>query len=160
MSTPPSPCFGLSPIWKEWLVSLNVPCRFHLNREHVIPRSIISDRSITEAPHNIIGFPSRLNSRRSNFKYTDSKKMGMPIWPCDNCRNPSCPLMGKLNKEGFTPPSIYKPIIGASVLRSLYNHPEVIELVHAEVLDIGIALEWTNNGYEDLPVPIKDVFRA
>lgn len=141
-------------------MSLNLPCRVTLNREHVIPRSIISDRSVTEAPHNIIGFPVKLNNKRANLRYTDSKKNGLSVWPCESCRNPSCPLMGKINRDGFTPPAIYKPIIGASILRSLYNHPEVIEIVHAEVLDLGLALDWTNNGYEDLPREIKDVFQA
>lgn len=151
---------ALSNVWTDYLTSLDIPCRYHLNREHVIPRSIIHNRLITEAPHNIIGFPARLNSKRSNFKYTDSKEAGIFVWPCDNCRNPSCPLLGKLNKDGFTPPAIYKPIIGASILRSLYNHPDVVDVVHSEVLDLGLALEWTNNGYEDLPATIKEIFRA
>lgn len=158
MTTPPPTGFALSPIWREWILSLNLPCRVTLNREHIIPRSVISDRRITEAPHNIIGFPVRLNSRRSNMKYADSKLMGMPIWPCEDCRNPSCPLMGKINRDGFTPPAIYKPIIGASVLRSLYTFPDIVDIVHTEVLDLGTALDWTNDGYEDLPKDIKEIF--
>lgn len=149
----------LSPIWATWLSSLDLPCRVHLNREHVIPRSILP-RHITEQPHNIIGFPAHLNSKRSNYKYTESDKPGLPIWPCTTCRNPGCPLMGKLNKEGFTPPAIYKPVIGASILRSMYNNPEIVDVVHTQVLDLGLALKWTNNGYEDLPSSIKQIFCA
>lgn len=154
--------FALNPVWNSWVTSQHLPCqgRIRLNREHVIPRSLIHSKNITEATHNIIGFPVHLNSKRSNIRYTDSKKPGMPIWPCKTCREPHCPLMGKLNKDGFTPPAIYKPIIGASVMRSLYNHPEIVDIVHAEVLDLGLALEWTNNGYEDLPPAIKEIFRA
>jgi len=153
------PLFALSPIWTRWISSLDIPCRVHLNREHVIPRSKMP-RYITEAPHNIIGFPVRLNHRRSNLKYTDSDKPGVPVWPCETCREPRCPLMGKLNKDGFTPPTIYKPVIAASILRSMYNHPEIAEFVHQEVLDIGIAMNWANDGYENLPLSIKDIFKA
>lgn len=150
---------SISPIWSAWLSSLDIPCRVQLNKEHVIPRSILP-AYITEQSHNIIGFPAHLNSKRSNIKYTESNKPGLPIWPCKTCRNPSCPLMGKLNKEGFTPPAIYKPVIGASILRSMYNNPEIVDVVHNEVLDLGLALKWTNDGYEDLPEAIKNIFKA
>lgn len=66
--------------------------------------------------------------------------------------------MGKINRDGFTPPAIYKPIIGASVLRSLYTFPDIVDIVHTEVLDLGTALDWTNDGYEDLPKDIKEIF--
>ena len=66
--------------------------------------------------------------------------------------------MGKLNKEGFTPPDIYKPVIAASVLRSMYNNPFIVEVVHNDVLDLGIALRWTNDSYESLPDSIKGLF--
>jgi hypothetical protein len=156
----PSETFVLSPVWSQWIKTQNFNCRVRLNKEHVIPRSLNLPSTITEAPNNIIGFPVHLNSRRANFKYTDSDKPGMPIWPCRECREPYCPLMGKLNKDGFTPPAIYKPIIGASILRSLYNHPDIVDIVHAEVLDLGTALDWTNNGYEELPENIKALFKA
>ena len=153
-----TPSFLLNPVWNTWISDMKLPCRFQLNKEHVIPRSIIHSRSITESPHNIIGFPVRLNHRRSNFRYTDSKKPGIPVWPCKTCREPHCPLLGKLNREGFTPPAIYKPIIAASILRSLFEHPEITDIVHTEVLDLGIALEWANEGYHQLPNRIKEIF--
>lgn len=151
---------ALPSIWSKWLHNQNIPCHVILNREHVIPKSIIADRSVTEAHHNIIGFPNILNSRRSNVKYVDSKKVGLEIRPCLSCKSNDCPLLGKLNREGFTPPAIYKPIIAASVLRTLYNRPEVIDIVHAEVLDLGLAMDWANNGFEDLPPEIKSIFQA
>lgn len=150
---------SLSPIWAVWIASLQLPCKVQLNREHVIPKSKLP-KYITEQHHNIIGFPAYLNHRRGNIKYTDSDKPGVPIWPCKTCKRTDCPFMAKLNKDGFTPPSIYKPVIGASILRSMYNHPEIVDIVHSEVLDIGIALSWTNQSYESLPSSIKDIFMA
>jgi hypothetical protein len=89
---------------------------------------------ITGQAHNIIGMPANLNHRRSNFKYVDSKQPGTPIWPCSRCREPGCRLLAKANSDGFTPPDLYKPVIGASILKTLYEHPEVIEVVHEKVL--------------------------
>jgi len=148
---------ALSPIWMAWISSLHLNCRVELNREHVIPRSKLP-KYVTERPHNIIGFPTILNSKRGTLKYVDSKKPGMPIWPCKNCRSSTCKLMGKINKEGFTPPAIYKPVIGASVLRSMYTYPELTQFIHEEVLDMGLAMTWVNSSFEALPSPIKSVF--
>lgn len=147
----------MMPIWVQWLNSLQLPCKYEMTKEHVIPKSILP-RNITSQSHNIIGLPARLNNKRSNLKYVESQLPGIPIWPCKECRNPSCRLMGKLNKEGFTPPDIYKPVIGASVLRSMYNNPFIVEVVHNDVLDLGLALEWTNGSYEGLPDDIKGLF--
>lgn len=148
---------ALSPIWLSWLSSLRLGCRVKLNREHIIPRSLLP-RKVTETVHNIIGFPDYLNSKRGTLKYCDSKKPGMPIWPCRNCKSSKCALMGKINKDGFTPPSIYKPIIGASVLRSMYNFPELTQILHNEVLDIGVAMSWVNSSFDGLPYEIKQIF--
>lgn len=147
----------MMPIWVQWLQNLGLPCRYTMTKEHVIPKSVLP-RNITGQSHNIIGLPARLNHKRSNLKYVESQLPGRPVWPCKSCRNPSCRLMGKINQEGFTPPDIYKPVIGASILRSMYNNPFIVDVVHNDVLDLGLALQWTNGTYEDLPDYIKAVF--
>ncbi len=151
--------FALSPIWSSWLSNKQVPCRLVLTKEHVIPKSVLPS-SITSKPHNVIGFPMRLNSRRSNNKYVESDKPGLPIWPCKECRNPGCPLIGRITTDGFVPPTLYKPVIGASILKSLYENQDIIHDVHYRVLDLGTALRWTNELFEDLPDEIKNEFRV
>lgn len=149
--------FALSPIWTTWLTKCNTACRFPLTKEHVIPKSLLPVR-YTETPYNIIGLPADLNHRRGSLKYVESDEEGVPVWPCRQCDNPLCPLMGRIVSEGFVPPTLYKPVIAASVLRSLLVDRNIADAVHHNVLDIGTALRWTQEGYEDLPDPIKSQF--
>jgi hypothetical protein len=128
-----------------------------MTREHVIPKSLLTSK-VTEQRHNIIGLPANLNHYRGNKKYVESDEDGVPVWPCRQCTNPLCPLMGRIVSEGFVPPALYKPVIGASVLRSMYDNHDIVDAVHDNVLDLGTALRWTNEGYDDLPDTIKSIF--
>lgn len=66
--------------------------------------------------------------------------------------------MGRIVSEGFVPPTLYKPVVAASVLRSLMSDRDIADAVHEHVLDIGTALRWVQEGYEDLPDPVKSRF--
>ena len=150
--------FALHPMWAIWIARCNALCRFALTKEHVIPKSLLPPR-YTEKDHNIIGLPANLNHRRGTLKYVESDEDGVPVWPCRQCDNPLCPLMGRIVSEGFVPPALYKPIIGASVLRSMADDHEIVDAVHHHVLEIGTALRWVKEGYDDLPDPIKSRFQ-
>jgi hypothetical protein len=149
--------FSLSPMWATWLTKCDSACRFPLTKEHVIPKSLLPSR-YTETKHNIIGLPGNLNHRRGVLKYVECEEEGVPVWPCRQCDNPLCPLMGRIVSDGFVPPSLYKPVIGASVLRSIMNDRDIADAVHEHVLDVGTALRWVRDGYEDLPDPVKSTF--
>lgn len=149
--------FTLSPIWAAWVTKCNTACRFPLTKEHVIPKSLLPSR-YTETENNIIGLPANLNHRRGSLKYVESDEEGVPVWPCRQCDNPLCPLMGKIVSEGFVPPRLYQPVIAASILRSLMTDREIADAVHENVLDIGTALRWVNDGYDDLPDTLKSKF--
>ena len=150
--------FALSPVWTWWLGRHNMICKqVRMTKEHVIPKSLLPHK-IIDQKRNIIGMPELLNHKRGTLKYVDSDEEGIPVWPCRQCDNPLCPLMGKIVSDGFSPPALYKPVIGASVLRSMYDNLEIVDAVHDKVLDVGTAIHWVSEGYEELPGSIKSIF--
>lgn len=128
----------------------------YINREHVIPRSVFP----LNTNINVIPFPGILNSARGNKRYVESIQDGKLVWPCHTCVNVHCPLIGVTSKNEFSPPLLYKPIIGASVLTSIIDAPELTYIVHTKVLDLSTALSWVNSSYEDLPNNIKNIFKV
>lgn len=130
--------------------------KMYINREHVIPKSVFP----LNTDINVIPYPGILNSARGNKRYVDSIENGERVWPCHTCFNVHCPLIGVTSKKEFSPPLLYKPIIGASVMRSIMDKPELTYTVHTKVLDLGIALSWINSSYEDLPQDIKNIFKV
>lgn len=148
-------------IFRTWLLQNTVcnPSKFTLNREHVIPRSVTRTPSISNTDINVIPFPSRLNSARGNRRY-DEFDGASPVWPCQDCYNPECPLLANRTRDSFSPPVIYRPIIAASILRTVYNNPGMVDVVHWNVIDMGLALKWVNDSYESLPDDIKEIFKV
>lgn len=133
----------LKAFWATPLLN-SIPCQDQTitwNREHILPRSLFP-RSISEAPGNFILLPDRLNSARSNFKYTDSSG-GKQILPCKSCPHPeTCPLIGYSSPGGFHPPDLFKGLIARSVLTSVRKHSEHAGFVHNRGLDLGVAEAW------------------
>jgi len=149
------------PSIKTWL-SLYTTCNIQsidFNREHVIPRSIVRDNSISNTEINVIPFPSRINSARGNRKMIDQLDYGKRVWPCKDCSRTDCNLTATINGNEYTPPVAYKPILGASVMITLMKNPHLLETIHYQVLDLGTALTWVNSSYEQLPTDIKDAFK-
>ena len=63
--------------------------------EHVIPKSLIQDKTIQNDLHNLILYPTYINNARSNLKYTESSvesnttRTTSVVFPCKNCSFPS-----------------------------------------------------------------------
>lgn len=115
-----------------------------LNREHVIPKSMLKGHPARNEPTNIIPFPARLNSARSNLPYTHIDK-GRPVWPCADCCEPHCPLVGFVNKNGFSPPPVYRPVIVKSVTLTMGKFPDIADMVEKDVLSRQTIDIWDSN---------------
>ena len=112
-------------------------------REHVIPKSIIGNRQITEDPRNILPFPKQLNHARSNLSYTSQWKDGRTFQACTKCPNPDfCRGTMNVGKAGVHPPDVFKGPIARSVLYSVGKYPRLANTIADQVLDLDTAILW------------------
>lgn len=113
------------------------------SREHVIPKSIIPNRIVTEDPRNILPMPKPINNARSNMPYTEEWKDGYLKYSCPSCPHPGfCRGAMLLSPKGAFPPDLWKGPIARSVLYSVGKHPKLTETIHKQVLDLNTAIKW------------------
>lgn len=118
------------------------PSHITWSREHVIPKSIIPNRNITEDPRNILPLPKNLNNARSNLPYTHEWKDGYLV-RCSNCPHPGfCSGSMIISPSGANPPDAWKGPIARSVLYSVGRYPHISDTVNDKVLNLKLALEW------------------
>lgn len=123
-----------------------IPCQplyYQWSKEHVIPKSILPNRVVTENPHNIIPMPRDLNTARSNKRYTVEWKDGYKKYACQNCPHPGyCRGSMVISPEGVHPPDYLKGPIARSVLYSVDTYPKYASLINDKVLSIDTAIRW------------------
>ena len=126
-----------------------VPCQpfnYQWSREHVIPKSIISNKAITENPRNIIPMPRELNMARSNRPYTIEWKDGYLKHACKQCPHPGyCRGSIVISAEGVHPPDYLKGPIARSILYSVDTYPKYAPVINDKVLKIDTAIRWDNS---------------
>lgn len=132
-------------LWTAYLGS-QLPCHpDHMvwSREHVIPKSIIPSKPITENIHNLIPMPKRLNNARGNRPYTDECEDGYIVYACAECPNPGlCRASAVVSRSGVLPPDVFKGPIARSVLHSVGRFPKLHDSINSKVLDLDIAIKW------------------
>jgi endonuclease I len=137
----------LSSAFTSYLAS-KIPCNplyYTWTREHVIPKSIISNRRITEDPRNIIPMPRKLNNHRSNRPYTTRWTDGYLVYACDNCPHPGfCRGSMVLSEHGAHPPDILKGPIARSVLYTIDQYPQYARDITMKVLTYKTAMLWND----------------
>lgn len=135
----------LSSAFTSYLAS-RIPCNplhYTWTREHVIPKSIISNRRVTEDPRNIIPMPRKLNNARSNRPYSTNWKDGYLVYGCDNCPLPGfCRASMVLSPQGAHPPDFLKGPIARSVLYSIGRYPQYAKDITTKVLTYDTAVMW------------------
>jgi endonuclease I len=126
-----------------------IPCNpnfYTWTREHVIPKSIIRNRHVTEDPQNIIPMPKELNQARGNRPYTPKWRDGFLKYACSNCPHPGfCRAAMVVSPDGVHPPDILKGPIARSVLHSIETYPQHAETINAKVLNVEVALKWNSS---------------
>lgn len=139
----------LSSLWTSYLSS-QLPCHpsyVTWSREHVIPTSIIANRTVTQHHQNIIPMPKRMNNARGNRPYTKGKlsETGYTVRACDAClHSGSCLADIVVTPSGVIPSELFKGPIARSVLRSLEKYPMFYHDITEKVLDAETALEWNS----------------
>ena len=123
-----------------------IPCQplyYQWSREHVIPKSILPNKVITENPHNIIPMPRELNTARSNRPYTIQWRDGYMKYACEKCPHPGyCRGSIVISPDGVHPPDYLKGPIARSVLYSVDTYPKYAPLINQKVLSIDTAIRW------------------
>jgi endonuclease I len=115
-------------------------------REHVIPKSIINSKQITEDPRNIIPMPQNLNQARGNRPYTSEWKDGYLAYSCTTCPHPGfCRASMVVSPKGAHPPDIFKGVIARSVLYSIGQYPKFAPIINDQVLDMETAIKWDSH---------------
>lgn len=134
-----------STAWTGYLAS-RLPCHpsyLTWTREHVIPKSIIADRRVTEDPRNIIPLPANINHARSSLPYSSDADDGSPVYSCTHCIYPgTCRGAGIKTKQGFVPPDAFKGPIARSALTIAFKYPKHAHAIHKQVLDLDTAIKW------------------
>jgi endonuclease I len=134
-----------SSVFTGYLAS-KLPCHPHYltwSREHVIPKSVVPNRNVTEDPRNIIPMPKLINNARSNRPYTEQWKDGFLKYSCSKCPHPGfCRASMVLTPLGAHPPDVLKGPIARSVLYSVGKHPKLLEVIDEKVLSIDTAIIW------------------
>lgn len=131
--------------WTGYLAS-KLPCHptyLTWSREHVIPKSIIADRRVTEDPQNIIPLPTTLNNARANLPYTNDSADGYPVYSCAKCVYlGACHGAGMKTPLGFVPPNAFKGPIARSALTIAFKYPIHAHTINDKVLNLETAIQW------------------
>lgn len=138
----------VSSVFTSYLAT-RLPCNpnfYSWTREHVIPKSIIGNRQVTEDPRNIIPMPKELNQARGNRPYTVQWRDGYLKYACSNCPHPGfCRAAMVVSPDGAHPPDILKGPIARSVLYSIEHYPRFAETINSKVLNVETALKWNSS---------------
>jgi endonuclease I len=133
------------PLFTSYLAS-RLPCPHHSivwSKEHVIPKSIITNKRVTEHPRNILPMPRSINNARGNRPYTADWKDGYAKYSCPSCPYPGfCRGAMLISPEGAHPPDLWKGPIARSVLFSVNKHPSLTRKINDKVLNLDTALKW------------------
>jgi len=141
---------NIRPIYDD-LYNINKEHNFY-SLEHIIPQSVFKKDNTTlkKDMHNIILYPNKLNTHRSNYKFTPNPN----IYPTSKILSEDgIPLIYdkkiefdysvKTNKfRTFYPHDKYKGLIARSSMYFLMTYPEYREKIFGEIIDPFTILNW------------------
>ena len=120
--------------------------------EHVIPQSVFKeDKNLKKDMHNLIWYPSKMNSHRSNYQYIsdfifdenttlldrEGNKISYnsPIDDIDIC-------IKKSKKKLFVPSRLYRGEISRASMYFLTTYPNYKDIIFDNVIDPYTILTW------------------
>lgn len=134
--------------------------------EHIIPQSVYkkTDKILSRDLHNLILYPSKLNTHRSNFKYiSDLKLYGDSkildengevlkyINPIDNEIS-----IKNSKKRLFMPKDEYKGDISRAAMYFIHTYPQYKDFILDEIIDPYTILTW----HHQFPVSDFEKFKS
>ena len=129
----------------------NVKEKGNITLEHIIPQSMFKDnKNISKDLHNIILYPSKVNSHRSNFKYISNSN----FYEDSKIINGNGDIIKYEDKIGdkyfikssknkfFYPKEQYRGEISRAAVYFCYNYPNYTNTVFNKVIDPYTILTW------------------
>ena len=129
----------------------NIKTKGDNSLEHIVPQSIFkNNRNISKDLHNIIIYPSKVNSHRSNYKYTsdpnfyeDSKIINNDGNIIKYEKKIDDKYFIKSNKNKiFYPKKEYRGEISRAAIYFCYTYPEYKDEIFNKVIDPYTILSW------------------
>lgn len=120
--------------------------------EHVVPKSIIANRTVTEDLHNLILLPKTVNQARSNYAYAQVENGGTvrKVKSVSCCAACCCGVavasgqvtFGSNGKRQFDPPDLFKGIVARTILKMIERHPSYRQTIIRRCLPYKTARQW------------------
>lgn len=129
----------------------NIKSKGNNSLEHIVPQSIFKDnKNISKDLHNILIYPSKVNTHRSNYKYISDPKFyedskiinnNGDIVKYENILNDNFFIKSNKNKV-FYPKKQYRGEISRAAIYFCHTYPEYRDEIFDKVIDPYTMLSW------------------
>ena len=128
--------------------------------EHIVPKSLMCNKTYSRDMHNILWLPSKVNNHRDNYKWVSDLEINTHCIPIDYYGNiinkllfanetDFCHVKSNMRRE-FMPLELYRGRIARSCMYFLDTYPENKDIILEKVIDLDTICKW----HERYPVTI------